>query len=89
MKLAYILPTASLYRAASNAQAPPVGKVPGSADTAAEDSAGCLNSEGSFDPLSTGNEFLDKALVLHLNHCNRLLLVSVKTQVLSPRLGLS
>uniref|UniRef100_A0A8C3ULU7 Rho family-interacting cell polarization regulator 1 n=1 Tax=Catharus ustulatus TaxID=91951 RepID=A0A8C3ULU7_CATUS len=28
----------------------------------------------STDPMSTGNEFLDKALVLHLNNCNRLLL---------------
>ncbi|XP_015673024.1 rho family-interacting cell polarization regulator 1 [Protobothrops mucrosquamatus] len=62
-------------KVASNVQAPPVGKVPGPADTAAEDSsAGCLNSEGSFEPMTTGNEFLDRALVLHLNHCNRLLL---------------
>uniref|UniRef100_A0A670YSF6 FAM65 N-terminal domain-containing protein n=2 Tax=Pseudonaja textilis TaxID=8673 RepID=A0A670YSF6_PSETE len=32
------------------------------------------NSEGSLEPMTTGNEFLDRALVLHLNHCNRLLL---------------
>lgn len=35
----------------------------------------CSGSEASTDPLSTGNEFLDKALVLHLNNCNCLLLV--------------
>ena len=35
----------------------------------------CSGSEASTDPMSTGNEFLDKALVLHLNNCNRLLLV--------------
>uniref|UniRef100_A0A8C5RPP3 RHO family interacting cell polarization regulator 1 n=1 Tax=Laticauda laticaudata TaxID=8630 RepID=A0A8C5RPP3_LATLA len=61
-------------KVASNGQAPSVGKVPGTADTAAEDSAGCLSSEGSLEPMTTGNEFLDRALVLHLNHCNRLLL---------------
>lgn len=37
----------------------------------------CSGSEASTDPLSTGNEFLDKALVLHLNNCNCLLLVSM------------
>ncbi|XP_032086412.1 rho family-interacting cell polarization regulator 1 isoform X1 [Thamnophis elegans] len=61
-------------KVASNGQAPSVGKVPGTADTASEDPAGCLSSEGSLEPMTTGNEFLDKALVLHLNHCNRLLL---------------
>ncbi|XP_063169279.1 rho family-interacting cell polarization regulator 1 [Candoia aspera] len=60
---------------ASSAQATSVGKVPGTGDVvAAEDSAGCLSSEGSLEPMSTGIEFLDRALVLHLNHCNRLLL---------------
>uniref|UniRef100_A0A8C3ULZ0 RHO family interacting cell polarization regulator 1 n=1 Tax=Catharus ustulatus TaxID=91951 RepID=A0A8C3ULZ0_CATUS len=41
-----------------------------------EDSEGSEEdgSEASTDPMSTGNEFLDKALVLHLNNCNRLLL---------------
>uniref|UniRef100_A0A2D4NS56 Uncharacterized protein n=1 Tax=Micrurus surinamensis TaxID=129470 RepID=A0A2D4NS56_MICSU len=72
--LDYILPTASICRVASNGQAPLVGKAPGTADTTAEDSAGCLSSEGSLEPMTTGNEFLDRALVLHLNHCNRLLL---------------
>ncbi|KAJ1081638.1 hypothetical protein NDU88_001816 [Pleurodeles waltl] len=32
------------------------------------------NSEGSMNPLTTGNEFLDGALVVHLNNCNRLLM---------------
>uniref|UniRef100_A0A803VPF5 Rho family-interacting cell polarization regulator 1 n=1 Tax=Ficedula albicollis TaxID=59894 RepID=A0A803VPF5_FICAL len=41
-----------------------------------EDSEGSEEdgSDASTDPMSTGNEFLDKALVLHLNNCNRLLL---------------
>lgn len=29
--------------------------------------------------MSTSNEFLDKALVLHLHNCNRLLLVRLGT----------
>ncbi|XP_078527175.1 rho family-interacting cell polarization regulator 1 isoform X2 [Lissotriton helveticus] len=32
------------------------------------------NSDGSLNPLTTGNEFLDGALVLHLDNCNRLLM---------------
>lgn len=32
------------------------------------------NSDGSLSPLTTGNEFLDGALVLHLDNCNRLLM---------------
>ncbi|NXU07816.1 RIPR1 regulator, partial [Buphagus erythrorhynchus] len=40
----------------------------------ADDTGMCSGSEASTDPMSTGNEFLDKALVLHLNNCNRLLL---------------
>nr|XP_033797864.1 rho family-interacting cell polarization regulator 1 isoform X2 [Geotrypetes seraphini] len=45
-----------------------------SCEVIAEDAGVCSGSEGSSDPLSTGNEFLDRALVLHLNNCNRLLL---------------
>ncbi|XP_061450434.1 rho family-interacting cell polarization regulator 1 isoform X2 [Rhineura floridana] len=50
------------------------GRVPGTSEAVAEDTAGCLSSEGGSEPMSTGNEFLDRALVLHLNHCNHLLL---------------
>ncbi|KAM9510345.1 LOW QUALITY PROTEIN: rho family-interacting cell polarization regulator 1-like [Guaruba guarouba] len=49
-------------------------RVPGASKTSADDTSMCSGSEASTDPLSTGNEFLDKALVLHLNNCNRLLL---------------
>lgn len=44
----------------------------------ADDTGMCSGSEASTDPMSTGNEFLDKALVLHLNNCNRLLLVRTR-----------
>lgn len=44
-------------------------------ETGADDTGMCSGSEASTDPMTTGNEFLDKALVLHLNNCNRLLLV--------------
>uniref|UniRef100_A0A803W5G2 RHO family interacting cell polarization regulator 1 n=1 Tax=Ficedula albicollis TaxID=59894 RepID=A0A803W5G2_FICAL len=43
----------------------------GSEEEPLQDESG---SDASTDPMSTGNEFLDKALVLHLNNCNRLLL---------------
>ncbi|XP_053255733.1 rho family-interacting cell polarization regulator 1 isoform X3 [Podarcis raffonei] len=59
---------------ASSAQPAPLGRVPGPSEAVTEDTAGCLSSEGGSEPMSTGNEFLDRALVLHLNHCNRLLL---------------
>lgn len=49
----------------------------GTYEVMAEDTGICSGSEGSTDPMSTGNEFLDRALVLHLNNCNLLLLVSV------------
>ncbi|XP_021157065.2 rho family-interacting cell polarization regulator 1 isoform X7 [Columba livia] len=49
-------------------------RVPSAGETGADDMGLCSGSEASTDPLSTGNEFLDKALVLHLNNCNRLLL---------------
>ncbi|XP_069460588.1 rho family-interacting cell polarization regulator 1 isoform X2 [Ambystoma mexicanum] len=48
-----------------------------SADTSrvtVEDAGVGSGSEGSSDPWTSGNEFLDGALVLHLNNCNRLLL---------------
>lgn len=51
-------------------------RAPSAGETGADDMGLCSGSEASTDPLSTGNEFLDKALVLHLNNCNRLLLVS-------------
>ncbi|KAM4614328.1 rho family-interacting cell polarization regulator 1 isoform 1-T2 [Discoglossus pictus] len=34
----------------------------------------CVPSESSTDPLSTGCEHLDRALIMHLHNCNRLLL---------------
>ncbi|XP_029464705.1 rho family-interacting cell polarization regulator 1 isoform X4 [Rhinatrema bivittatum] len=43
-------------------------------EAVAEDAGVCSGSEGSSDPLSTGNEFLDRALVIHLINCNKLLL---------------
>ncbi|XP_041446008.1 rho family-interacting cell polarization regulator 1 isoform X2 [Xenopus laevis] len=39
-----------------------------------EDAGVCSASEGSSGALSTGNEHLDRALVIHLNNCCRLLL---------------
>ncbi|XP_040266075.1 rho family-interacting cell polarization regulator 1 isoform X5 [Bufo bufo] len=39
-----------------------------------EDVVVCSSSEGLSNPLTTGSEQLDKALVLHLHNCNRLLL---------------
>lgn len=50
-------------------------RAPSAGETGADDTGMCSGSEASTDPMSTGNEFLDKALVLHLNNCNRLLLV--------------
>ncbi|KAJ7311938.1 hypothetical protein JRQ81_006259 [Phrynocephalus forsythii] len=49
-------------------------RVPAMGEAVAEDVVGHLNAESGSEPMSTGNEFLDQALVLHLNHCNRLLL---------------
>ncbi|XP_075796778.1 rho family-interacting cell polarization regulator 1 isoform X2 [Pelodiscus sinensis] len=46
----------------------------GGAPGGGEDAGAGSGSEGSPDPMSTGNEFLDRAVVLHLAHCNRLLL---------------
>lgn len=57
-------------------------KDPSAGETGADDTGMCSGSEASTDPLSTGNEFLDKALVLHLNNCNRLLLVRTGADVL-------
>ncbi|XP_062997352.1 rho family-interacting cell polarization regulator 1 isoform X3 [Elgaria multicarinata webbii] len=59
---------------AKSAQPAALGRVPGAGEAVAEDTAGGLNLEGGSEPMSTGDEFLDRALVLHLNHCNRLLL---------------
>ncbi|XP_015262581.1 PREDICTED: protein FAM65A [Gekko japonicus] len=61
-------------RRASSAQPVPLSRVPGSGEAAGEEIAGCFASEGSPEPMSTGSEFLDRALVLHLNYCNGLLL---------------
>uniref|UniRef100_A0A6J0V2L1 Rho family-interacting cell polarization regulator 1 isoform X1 n=2 Tax=Pogona vitticeps TaxID=103695 RepID=A0A6J0V2L1_9SAUR len=58
----------------SSTQSVPSDRVPAVGEAVAEDVAGYLNSESGSEPMSTGNEFLDQALVLHLNHCNRLLL---------------
>ncbi|XP_077166147.1 rho family-interacting cell polarization regulator 1 isoform X2 [Paroedura picta] len=58
----------------SNAQPVPLSRVPGSGEAVGEEAAGCFASEGSPEPMSTGSEFLDRALVLHLNYCNGLLL---------------
>uniref|UniRef100_A0A8C3UPB9 RHO family interacting cell polarization regulator 1 n=1 Tax=Catharus ustulatus TaxID=91951 RepID=A0A8C3UPB9_CATUS len=49
-------------------------RAPSAGEVGADDTGMCSGSEASTDPMSTGNEFLDKALVLHLNNCNRLLL---------------
>ncbi|XP_040427371.1 rho family-interacting cell polarization regulator 1 isoform X2 [Cygnus olor] len=49
-------------------------RAPSAGEVGADDAGTCSGSEGSADPMSTGNEFLDKALVLHLHNCNRLLL---------------
>ncbi|XP_060110417.1 rho family-interacting cell polarization regulator 1 isoform X1 [Heteronotia binoei] len=59
---------------ASSAQPVPLNRVPGSGDAAGEETAGCFPSESSPEPMSTGSEFLDRAVVLHLNYCNGLLL---------------
>lgn len=48
-------------------------------EVGADDTGTCSGSEGSADPMSTGSEFLDKALVLHLHNCNHLLLVRLGT----------
>ncbi|XP_051657921.1 rho family-interacting cell polarization regulator 1 isoform X1 [Manacus candei] len=49
-------------------------RAPSGGEMGADDTGMCSGSEASTDPMSTGNEFLDKALVLHLNNCNCLLL---------------
>ncbi|KFW77505.1 Protein FAM65B, partial [Manacus vitellinus] len=49
-------------------------RAPSAGEMGADDTGMCSGSEASTDPMSTGNEFLDKALVLHLNNCNCLLL---------------
>ncbi|XP_027554077.1 rho family-interacting cell polarization regulator 1 isoform X2 [Neopelma chrysocephalum] len=49
-------------------------RAPSAGEVGADDTGMCSGSEASTDPMSTGNEFLDKALVLHLNNCNCLLL---------------
>ncbi|XP_074865243.1 rho family-interacting cell polarization regulator 1 isoform X2 [Carettochelys insculpta] len=46
----------------------------GGCDAPAEDAGVGSGSEGSSDPMSTGSEFLDRAVVQHLGNCNRLLL---------------
>uniref|UniRef100_A0A8C3CNI3 RHO family interacting cell polarization regulator 1 n=1 Tax=Cairina moschata TaxID=8855 RepID=A0A8C3CNI3_CAIMO len=51
-----------------------VSRAPSAGEVGADDTGTCSGSDGSADPMSTGNEFLDKALVLHLHICNRLLL---------------
>lgn len=53
-------------------------RAPSAGEMGADDTGMCSGSEASTDPMSTGNEFLDKALVLHLNNCNRLLLVRTR-----------
>ncbi|XP_062818085.1 rho family-interacting cell polarization regulator 1 isoform X1 [Anolis carolinensis] len=53
----------------ANAQPTSSSRVLAAGETVTEEAAG----EGS-EPMSTGNEFLDQALVLHLKHCNHLLL---------------
>nr|XP_056718683.1 rho family-interacting cell polarization regulator 1 [Euleptes europaea] len=58
----------------SSVQPLPLSRVPGSGDAIGEETAGCFPMEGSLEPMSTGSEFLDRALVLHLNYCNGLLL---------------
>uniref|UniRef100_A0A8D0HPJ5 RHO family interacting cell polarization regulator 1 n=1 Tax=Sphenodon punctatus TaxID=8508 RepID=A0A8D0HPJ5_SPHPU len=47
-----------------------VGRAPGACEVSAEDTGLCV----SPDPMSTGSEFLDRALMLHLHTCNQLLL---------------
>lgn len=64
-----------IHRKTSRAQPGPLARVPATSEAVAEDVAVGLSAE---EPLSTGNEFLDRALVLHLNRCNQLLLVSAK-----------
>lgn len=54
-------------------------RAPSAGEVGADDTGTCSGSEGSADPMSTSNEFLDKALVLHLHNCNRLLLVRLGT----------
>lgn len=55
-------------------------RAPSAGEMGADDAGMCSGSEASTDPMSTGNEFLDKALVLHLNNCNRLLLVRTRVE---------
>ncbi|XP_075693584.1 rho family-interacting cell polarization regulator 1 isoform X2 [Rhinoderma darwinii] len=43
-------------------------------NTKMEDAVVCCSTEGLSNPLTTGSEQLDVALVLHLRNCNRLLL---------------
>ncbi|XP_067390505.1 rho family-interacting cell polarization regulator 1 isoform X2 [Emydura macquarii macquarii] len=47
---------------------------PGGCEVTAEDTGLCSEPESSSEPMSTGSEFLDRALVSHLRSCNRLLL---------------
>ncbi|KAF7236046.1 Rho family-interacting cell polarization regulator 1 [Varanus komodoensis] len=59
---------------ANSEQPATFGRVPGAGEAVAKARPGRLSSGGSSEPMSTCNEFLDRALVLHLNHCNHLLL---------------
>ncbi|XP_060644463.2 rho family-interacting cell polarization regulator 1 isoform X2 [Anolis sagrei] len=54
----------------AHAQPASSSRVLAAGEAATEEAA---EEEGS-EPMSTGNEFLDQALVLHLKHCNHLLL---------------
>ncbi|NXR08383.1 RIPR1 regulator, partial [Semnornis frantzii] len=49
-------------------------RAPSAGEPGADDADMGSGSEGSTEPMSTGSEFLDKALVLHLHSCNCLLL---------------
>lgn len=52
-------------------------RAPSAGEPRVDDAGMGSGSEASTEPLSTGSEFLDKALVLHLHSCNCLLLVSM------------
>ncbi|XP_042293575.1 rho family-interacting cell polarization regulator 1 isoform X1 [Sceloporus undulatus] len=58
----------------SNVKSASASRFPATGETVAEETAGSVNLEEGSEPMSTGNEFLDQALVLHLKHCNHLLL---------------
>ncbi|NXP76255.1 RIPR1 regulator, partial [Ramphastos sulfuratus] len=49
-------------------------RAPSAGESGADDAGMGSGSEASTEPMSTGSEFLDKALVLHLHSCNCLLL---------------